>query len=137
MMASIWPMMASYGSRCGQHRLRMLYDGTHMAFVCCMMAFLLSICVGCGFQLACDGYLCGVRVRGVSVPTSLRWLVAVVVLLVVVVVVVVVVVPFFLLCVVAAGVASVVVQVWESVRAGQRVVRGSTKRVVVGVEWWQ
>ena len=95
MMASIWPMMASYGSRCGQHRLRMLYDGTHMAFVCCMMAFLLSICVGCGFQLACDGYLCGVRVCGVSVPTSLRWLVAVVVLLVVVGFVVVV-VPFSL-----------------------------------------
>ena len=90
MTAFIWPMMCLYGLRCGQHRLRMLYDGTHMAFVCCMMAFLLSICVGCGFQLACDGYLCGVRV-----PTSLRWLVAVVVLLVVVGVVVVV-VPFFL-----------------------------------------
>ena len=76
MMASIWLMMASYGSRCGQHRLRMLYDGTHMAFVCCMMAFLLSICVGC--------VLCGVRVCGVSFPATWRWLVAIVVLLVVV-----------------------------------------------------
>ena len=73
----------------------MLYDGTHMAFVCCMMAFLLSICVGCGFQLACDGYVCGVRVCGASVLTSLRWLVAVVVLLAVVSFVVVA-VPFSL-----------------------------------------
>ena len=84
MMASIWLMMASYGSRCGQHRLRMLYDGTHLAFVCCMMAFLLSICVECVFLVACDGYVCGVRVCGVCVPASLRWLVAIVLLLVVV-----------------------------------------------------
>ena len=77
----IW---ASHGLICGQYRLRMLYDGTHLAFVCCMMAFLLSICVECVFLVACDGYVCGVRVCGVSVPASLRWLVAIVLLLVVV-----------------------------------------------------
>ena len=77
----IW---ASHGLICGQYRLRMLYDGTHLAFVCCMMAFLLSICVECVFLVACDGYVCGVRVCGVSVPASLRWLVASVLLLVVV-----------------------------------------------------
>ena len=84
MMAYIWPMMCSYGLRCGQHRLRMLYDGTHMAFVFCMMAFLLSICVACVFLVACDCYVCGVRVCGVSVPASLQWLVAIVLFLVVV-----------------------------------------------------
>ena len=41
-------------------------------------------CVACVFLVACDGYVCGVRVCGVSVPASLQWLVAIVLLLVVV-----------------------------------------------------